>query len=213
MAPLLVLLVLLCRLRPAAQPPGVRQNVAVERGRGTGVEKTVPIISSFFGIVIRMFYEEHGVPHFHAEHQGQHVSVAFDGQVLAGTLRSARALRLIAEWADLHRAELEANWRRVQTGETLDKIAPLDWGETMTFLPHVVRAEYRGGHSIQLTFNDGLERVVDFARWIRGPVFEPLRDVAYFQRFFLEGGTVAWPNGADIAPETLYEQAKATVAA
>jgi Protein of unknown function (DUF2442) len=83
----------------------------------------------------------------------------------------------------------------------------------MTFLPHVVRAEYRGGHSIQLTFNDGLERVVDFTRWIRGPVFEPLRDLAYFQRFFLEGGTVAWPNGADIAPETLYEQAKASVAA
>jgi Domain of unknown function (DUF4160) len=86
----------------------------------------VPIISSFFGIVIRMFYEEHGVPHFHAEHQGQHVSVTFDGQILAGTLRSARALRLIAEWADLHRAELEANWQRVQTGEALEKIAPLD---------------------------------------------------------------------------------------
>ena len=46
---------------------------------------------------------------------------------------------------------------------------------------------------------------VDFTAWLHGPVFEPQRDIAYFRRFFIEGGTVAWPNGADIAPETLYE--------
>lgn len=83
----------------------------------------------------------------------------------------------------------------------------------MGFLPSVIRAEYRGGYTIHLTFNDGLERVVDFARWITGLVFEPVRDPAYFQRFFIEGGTIAWPNGADIAPETLYEQAKSNAAA
>ena len=49
--------------------------------------------------------------------------------------------------------------------------------------------------------------MVDFSGWLRGPVFEPLRDLEYFQRFFVDGGTVAWPNGADIAPETLYERA------
>jgi hypothetical protein len=74
----------------------------------------------------------------------------------------------------------------------------------MGMLPHVIDAAYRGGHRIHLVFQDGREKTVDFARWLVGPVFEPLKDTAYFQRFFLEGGTVSWPNGADIAPETLY---------
>ena len=75
----------------------------------------------------------------------------------------------------------------------------------MSFLPSVIRAEYQGGFEIRLTFNDNSERTVDFSQWLDGPVFEPLKDPKYFQRFFLDGGTVAWPNGADIAPETLYE--------
>jgi hypothetical protein len=74
----------------------------------------------------------------------------------------------------------------------------------MNTLPTVVAAAYRQGHRIELTFGDGVRGVVDFSRWFIGPVFEPLRDVTYFRRFFLDGGTVAWPNGADIAPETLY---------
>ena len=77
----------------------------------------------------------------------------------------------------------------------------------MSFLPSVVDAEYRDGFRIQLTFNDGTTETVDFSQWLEGPIFEPLQDIAYFRRFFLEGGTVSWPNGADIAPETLYEAA------
>jgi hypothetical protein len=75
----------------------------------------------------------------------------------------------------------------------------------MRQLPSVIRAEYRGGFRIRLTFNDNSEGTVDFRTWLDGPVFEPLKATDYFQRFFIDGGTVAWPNGADIAPETLYE--------
>ena len=83
----------------------------------------------------------------------------------------------------------------------------------MEFLPSVTRAEYRGGYRIHLTFNDGRSGTIDFIQWLEGPIFEPLKDREYFQRFFLEGGTVTWPNGADVAPETLYEQARSSAAA
>ncbi len=77
-----------------------------------------------------------------------------------------------------------------------------------TFLPRVIAAEYRGKYRIHLTFNDGVAGTVDFRRWLDGPVFEPLKDPAYFARFILEFETVEWPNGADIAPETLYDAAR-----
>jgi Protein of unknown function (DUF2442) len=80
----------------------------------------------------------------------------------------------------------------------------------MPFLPSVVRAEYRGGFRIHLAFNDASEGTVDFEAWLDGPVFEPLKNTPYFRRFFIEGGTVVWPNGADIAPETLYAAAQAS---
>ena len=86
----------------------------------------MPVISIFFGIVIRMFYREHGIAHCHAEYQGQHATFTLDGKILAGALRSRSALRLIADWALSHREDLEANRRRVKAGEPLEKIDPLD---------------------------------------------------------------------------------------
>ena len=77
----------------------------------------------------------------------------------------------------------------------------------MTFLPAVVRAQYRGAYRIHVVFNDRSEGTLSFRTWLKGPVFEPLKDLDYFRRFFVDGGTVAWPNGADIAPETLYAAA------
>jgi hypothetical protein len=71
-------------------------------------------------------YREHGVGHFHAEYHGQMATFTFDGKLLAGRIRSRTAVRLIEEWASLHRLELAVNWRRVQAGEPLESIEPLD---------------------------------------------------------------------------------------
>lgn len=74
----------------------------------------------------------------------------------------------------------------------------------MTFLPSVIRAEYGCEFRIHLTFNDLSERTVNFRPWLEGPIFEAIKDQEYFRKFFVDGGTVVWPNGADIAPEILY---------
>ena len=78
----------------------------------------------------------------------------------------------------------------------------------------VVEALYVSGHRLRLRFNDRTEKTVDFSPWLQGEVFRPLRDVSVFKKFFVAGGTVCWPNGADIAPETLRqaEDASATAA-
>jgi hypothetical protein len=83
----------------------------------------------------------------------------------------------------------------------------------MDFLPSVIRARYESGFRIHFTFSDDVQGSLDLQGWLEGPIFEPLKDRNYFQRFFIDGGTVVWPNGADIAPETLYEAVKLTSAA
>jgi len=85
----------------------------------------VPRISAFYGIVIAMYFDEHGVPHFHASYAGQRASVAIATlEVLAGSLPE-RALRLVHEWAALHCGELEENWLRARDELPLEPIAPL----------------------------------------------------------------------------------------
>ena len=76
-------------------------------------------------------------------------------------------------------------------------------------LNDVCEIEYQTGYSYRIVFDDGANAVVDFSEYLdRGPVFAPLRNVALFKQAKIEGGTIAWPNGADIAPETLYEKCR-----
>ena len=71
----------------------------------------------------------------------------------------------------------------------------------------VIKIEYKSGFVYHVVFDDGKNGDMDFSGYIgKGPVFEPLRDLSFFKKATIEGGTISWPNGADIAPETLYEK-------
>jgi hypothetical protein len=86
----------------------------------------VPRICSFYGIPILMYWNEgqHARPHFHARYSGEAASLDFAGEVIAGSL-PPRALAMLADWAQLHTAELDANWERARRDEPLEPIDPL----------------------------------------------------------------------------------------
>jgi hypothetical protein len=85
----------------------------------------VPRLSSFYGIVITMYYREHGVPHFHARYGGHKASISIDRIEILGGFLPLQALRLVKRWAALHREELYENWDRAQRREVLENIDPL----------------------------------------------------------------------------------------
>jgi Domain of unknown function (DUF4160) len=85
----------------------------------------MPEISRFLGIVIGIFYSEHGVAHFHVVYGEHEISVEIESGIIHGEF-PARALRLVLEWANLHRQELIENWQLAKQGQPLKRIAPLE---------------------------------------------------------------------------------------
>lgn len=85
----------------------------------------MPTISRFFGIVISMYFDDHGHPHFHARHADGEAKVRVDNLEVIDSSLGRRELRLVLGWAELHQPELEENWRRARAGETLRPIEPL----------------------------------------------------------------------------------------
>jgi hypothetical protein len=86
----------------------------------------MPELCRFFGIIIRMFHDEHNPPHIHAEYQGNKAVLDFFGNVLRGDLKSRTALKLVREWIDLRADDLNADWQLAQAGREVNKIAPLE---------------------------------------------------------------------------------------
>jgi len=86
----------------------------------------VPEISRFFGLVIKMFYNDHLPAHFHAEYGEDEALIEIDTLAVYRGDLPRRALALVLEWAALHRAELKQDWELARNGRSPERIAPLD---------------------------------------------------------------------------------------
>jgi hypothetical protein len=85
----------------------------------------MPRISSFYGIVIKMYFRDHGPPHFHAIYGEHEVIVAINSLEVIGGSLPKRALRIMRQWSALHQTELASNWIRARTGSAVPTIEPL----------------------------------------------------------------------------------------
>ncbi len=85
----------------------------------------MPEVSRFYGIVIKIFYDDHNPPHFHAEYGAQEVLTNINTLAIIGGRLPPRALGMVTEWASLHQQELQAAWERAKQLQPPGHIAPL----------------------------------------------------------------------------------------
>jgi len=87
----------------------------------------MPVLSVFYGIIVRMYKEnsgKHKLPHIHAEYSGNEVVVALDGTILEGEIQKSK-MKLLDAWMEIHKEDLEANWKLLSNGEQFFRIDPL----------------------------------------------------------------------------------------
>jgi hypothetical protein len=85
----------------------------------------MPEVSRFLGIVIQMYYSDHGPPHFHAKYGEYRITVELDSGVVKGTF-PRRALIAVLDWYVVHLEELRDNWNRARSDQPLSRILPLE---------------------------------------------------------------------------------------
>ena len=84
----------------------------------------MPTVSMFYGILIRMYYDDHNPPHFHAFYNEYEAMFDFNGNLLDGKIPK-KELKLVEAWSIIHKKELEANWLLSKNCEKLFEIRPL----------------------------------------------------------------------------------------
>lgn len=87
----------------------------------------MPVLSSFYGIIIRMYNEKsgkHNIPHIHVEYSGHSLVIGLNGTVLEGELPKNK-MKLLEAWMEIHREDLEANWSLLSSGDEFFRIDPL----------------------------------------------------------------------------------------
>ena len=87
----------------------------------------MPVLSTFFGIIVRMYNEKggkHNIPHIHVEYSGEELVIGLDGTILEGNIPKNKR-KLLDALMEIHREDLMANWTLLNSGEQIFRIDPL----------------------------------------------------------------------------------------
>ena len=163
----------------------------------------MPEVSRFYGIVIRMYWNEHPPPHFHARYGSDEALLAIEsGDVVRGVL-PPRALRMVRHWAEEHYEELLDNWERSRMRINMQIHRPAGVRVEIAEVIDVVPLE---PHWLRLTFADGSVHEVDVGKLDSGLFAEMHNDPEVFAQVRVnpETGTIEWPGGLDLDPDVLH---------
>ena len=189
---------------PAFGPYHVRKILFITgmRRRAAGKGIVVPELSRFYGIIVTMYVEvgsPHSLPHIHAKYADKKAVYSLEGQVLRGRL-PIKQHKLRQAWIALHEQEGVA-------------VCSREWDIGLD----VVAVKADAGHTVVVTWTDGFVGRFDVASYLKHcpASWQHVLDDGYFGqvRIAETGDTIEWPDGQDVAPETLYEQAIAIDAA
>ena len=167
----------------------------------------MPELSRFYGIVITMYSEadgNHSLPHIHVRYGNMRAVYSLQGELLRGKMPSKQH-KLVLAWMALHELELQENWYLASSKCACYRIPPLKWDVDC----RVLSVKATDSFSVVAQWSDGSFREYDVKPFLEdcGPYFARLNDPDYFKKVRVSefGDTIEWPEGQDIAPESLYE--------
>lgn len=160
----------------------------------------MPVLSIFFGIVIRMWHDDHPPPHIHAAYQGFEALIDIrSGIILEGHLPKKAAKIFKSGVRSIKKSCPEI-------GNLLNAMNLWNVFQELIMMVKITDVRYIGDFKLALSFSDGSKGVFDGRTLLgrKGSLLEPLKDEGFFKRVYVEAGALSWPHGLELSPGSLW---------
>lgn len=168
----------------------------------------MPTISMFYGILIRMYYDGHNPPHFHAFYGTFKARFNLDGELIEGNM-PIKQVKLIAAWSLIHKEELLANWELAKNSEALFNITPLNWFFLgVRKVREIIEVKTLDNYELLLVFDNHKKKIKDMEPYLEKGVFRELKNEKFFKKVKIMYGTISWDGRIDLCADELYMTSK-----
>lgn len=167
----------------------------------------MPIISTFYGIKIFIYYDDHNKPHFHAKYGEYKCIISIEDIELINGNMPSKQLKIILAWASIHQTKLQKNWYLASIGESLFPIIPIKQGDYMKKICESFEDIYNleitsilplEDYKLLVTYSND-EKIEYSVKKIMKNKLEILKDNSIFKKVFIdEVGNIAWDIDSNI---------------